>query len=70
MGEDYPMAIKKINSTARATKQREKSFNGKPVKPVRYVGGWLGHGNYIAVQEESGKLVKDNEGKPIPFGSI
>ena len=64
------MAITKNNPAARGAKQKEKTFNGKPVKPVKYIGSWRGHGNYIAVQDESGKLVKDNEGKPIPFGSI
>lgn len=64
------MAITKNNPSTRGVNQKEKTFNGKPVKPVKYIGSWLGHGNYIAVQDESGKLVKDNEGKPIPFGSI
>ena len=64
------MAITKNNPSKRGVNQKDKTFNGKPVKPVKYIGSWLGHGNYIAVQDESGKLVKDNEGKPIPFGSI
>ena len=64
------MAITKNNPATRVANQKEKTFNGKPVKPFKYIGSWLGHGNYIAVQDESGKLVKDNEGKPIPFGSI
>jgi len=64
------VAITKNNPAARGAKQKEKTFNGKPVKPVKYIGSWLGHGNYIAAQDESGKLLKDNEGRPIPFGSI
>ncbi len=64
------MAITKNNPVSGETLEKEKTFNGKPVKPVKYIGSWLGHGNYIAVQDESGKLIKDNEGKPIPFGSI
>ena len=45
------MAITKNNPAARGAKQKEKTFNGKPVKPVKYIGSWLGHGNYIAVQD-------------------
>ena len=64
------MAITKKNPLAKGAKQKDKTFNGKVAKPVKYIGSWLGHGNYIADQDEAGKLIKDTEGRPIPYGSI
>ena len=64
------MAIIKNNPLASRTNQKDKTFNGKVAKPVKYIGSWLGHGNYIAAQDEAGKLIKDSEGRPIPYGSI
>ncbi len=64
------MALNKNNPNARGAKQKDKTYNGKPVKPVLYVGTWVGEGKYIAAQEENGKLIRDNDGKPIPYVGI
>ena len=40
------------------------------VKPVLYVGTAVGHGRYIAAQDDSGKLIMGQEGKPIAFRDI
>ncbi len=64
------MALNKNNPNARGAKQKEKTFNGKPVKTVLFVGTWVGEGKFMAAQEESGKLITDKEGNPIPYVSI
>lgn len=48
----------------------QKMFSGKPVKPVLYIGSHIGHGKYIAVQFEDGKMAEDSEGKPIMWDAI
>ncbi len=60
----------KNNPARRGTADEQKTFDGKPVKPVLYVGSHVGHGRYMAAQDDGGKLVKDGEGKPIPFSQI
>ena len=60
----------KNNPSRRNRQNQEKTFDGKKVKPVLYVGSHVGHGRYIATQEEDGKLVFDKEGKPIPYSQI
>ena len=60
----------KNDPNARGTAGSEKTYDGKKVKPVLYVGTAVGHGRYIAVQDEGGKLVMDREGKPVPFRDI
>ena len=60
----------KNNPGRRNRQDKEKVFDGKKVKPVLYVGSYVGHGRYIAAQEEGGKLVSDKEGKPIPYRQI
>ena len=47
----------KNNPSRRNRQQQEKIFDGKKVKPVLYVGSHVGHGRYMATQEENGKLV-------------
>ncbi len=65
------MPLTKNNPAVRANRTRkEKTHDGKPVKPVLYLGKWVGQGRYIAAQDESGNLVRDNQGRPIPFASI
>jgi hypothetical protein len=49
------------------TKLRE--HQGKTVKPVLYFGKHQGHGNYIAAAYETGDLVVDAYGRPIPYQS-
>ena len=48
----------------------DKTFDGKKVKPVLYVGTAVGHGRYIAAQDEGGKLIMGRDDKPIPFRDI
>ena len=44
-----------------------KTYEGKKIKPVLYVGTAVGHGRFIAAQDESGKLILDRGGKPMPY---
>ncbi|MEZ5824145.1 MAG: hypothetical protein R3C97_05230 [Geminicoccaceae bacterium] len=64
------MSKSKNDPTARGPAQQLKTFDGKKIKPALYVGTAVGHGRYIAGQDESGKLVMDREGRPIPFRDI
>jgi len=66
------MAVKtsKNDPTQRGAAATSKTLDGKKVKPVLYVGSWVGHGRYIAAQDESGKLTTDQKGKPISYTSI
>ncbi len=60
----------KNDPTARGPAQQSKTFEGKKVKPALYVGTAVGHGRYIAAQDEGGKLVLERGGKPIPYRDI
>ena len=60
----------KNNPAMRALRTVDTLYKGKKVKPVLYVGSYVGHGRYIACQDESGKLVTDAAGKPVPFSQI
>ena len=60
----------KNNPSRRGRTDQDKLFDGKKVKPVLYIGSHVGHGRYMATQEENGKLVMDKEGKPIPYSQI
>ena len=53
------MALNKNNPNARGAKQQDKTYNGKPIKPVLYVGNWVGQGKFMAAQTEDGKIIKD-----------
>ena len=53
--------VSKNNPSRRGRKDQDKLFDGKKVKPVLYVGSHVGHGRYMATQEENGKLVMDKE---------
>jgi hypothetical protein len=44
-------------------------LNGKKITPVLYNGRACGHGKYFA-GEVDGKLVVDDDGKPVPFAQI
>lgn len=55
---------------ARRAAGEDKTFDGKKVKPVLYVGTAVGHGRYIAAQDEAGKLIMGRDNKPIPFRDI
>ena len=54
------MALNKNNPNARGAKQQDKTYNGKPIKPVLYVGNWVGQGKFMAAQTEDGKIIKDS----------
>ncbi len=60
----------KNDPTARGPTQQGKTFEGKKVKPVLYVGSAVGHGRYIAAQDESGKLVLGADGRPVAYRDI
>ncbi|MDP6352709.1 MAG: hypothetical protein QF926_14315 [Alphaproteobacteria bacterium] len=60
----------KNNPARRGKAPEEKTFEGKKIKPVLYVGSHVGHGRYIAAQDEGGKLVTDTSGKPVPFSQV
>lgn len=60
----------KNNVSNRGKGAELKKLDGKIVKPVLYKGERLGHGNYIASKFEDGKLVRDAEGKPIPYQMV
>ncbi|HET6518246.1 MAG TPA: hypothetical protein VFG47_00285, partial [Geminicoccaceae bacterium] len=60
----------KNDPTARGQAGPDKTFEGKKVKPVLYVGTAVGHGRYIAAQDEGGKLVMDRDGRPIAFRDV
>ena len=62
--------VSKNNPSRRGRQDQDKLFDGKKVKPVLYVGSHVGHGRYMATQEENGKLVVDKDGKPIPYSQI
>jgi hypothetical protein len=60
----------KNDPNARGQAGEDKTFEGKKVKPVLYVGTAVGHGRYIAAQDESGKLIMGRDGQPIAFRDI
>jgi hypothetical protein len=60
----------KNDPSTRGGAGEEKTFEGKKVKPVLYVGTAVGHGRYIAAQDESGKLIMGRDGQPIAFRDI
>jgi hypothetical protein len=60
----------KNNPARRQGRPNEKEYQNKKVKPVLYVGSFVGHGRYVAAQDEGGKLVMDAHGKPIPYKQI
>ena len=45
------MALNKNNPNARGAKQQDKTHGGKPIKPVLYVGTWIGEGKYMFVEK-------------------
>jgi hypothetical protein len=57
----------KNDPTARGPAQQAKTYEGKKIKPVLYVGTAVGHGRFIAAQDEGGKLIVDRGGKPVPY---
>ncbi|MFP6759795.1 MAG: hypothetical protein VCC99_16510 [Alphaproteobacteria bacterium] len=60
----------KNNPARRAGRTNEKEYDGRKVKPVLYVGSFVGHSKYVAAQDEGGKMILDAAGKPIPFSQL
>lgn len=60
----------KNNPQNRGAASKGKTFDGKPVKPVLYVGSHVGHGKYIAAQYDNGQMVVDKDGKPLMWDAI
>ena len=60
----------KNNVSNRGKSAKMKYVKGKAIKPIMYIGERLRHGNYMAAQLDSGELIKDNTGKPIPYKII
>jgi len=60
----------KNDPSARGAADEGKTFDGKKVKPVLYVGTAVGHGRYLAVQGEGGQLSMGGDGKPIAFRDV
>jgi len=59
------------NNPASRGKAEKKKYNGKIVKPVKYIGTHIGHGSYMAVQyEEGGAVALDNNKKPLMWDAI
>jgi hypothetical protein len=67
MGEMLKTSKSKNDPTARGPAQQAKTYEGKKIKPVLYVGTAVGHGRFIAAQDESGKMIMDRGGKPVPY---
>jgi len=49
--------------------QRQRMLDGQPVKPVLYNGRAAGMGKYFT-GEVGGKLICDDNGKPLPISEI
>ena len=60
----------KNDPNARGPEGEGKTFEGRKVKPVLYVGTAVGHGRYIAAQDEGGKLILARDGRPLAFRDI
>lgn len=60
----------KNDPSARGAATPAKMYDGKKIKPALYVGTAIGHGRYIAAQDESGKMILDRGGKPVPYRLI
>ena len=65
-----PMASRNNPARRGGDRGAEKQFDGKTVKPVLYVGSLVGHGRYVAAQDDKGALVRDPSGKPLSWRRI
>jgi hypothetical protein len=65
------MAISKTAKAALGDKGAagKRTYNGKEVRPVLYVGRQVGHGKYMAGSVD-GALVTDAKGVPVRFSRI
>ena len=67
---EVKVALNKNNPNARGAKQQDNTYNGKSIKPVLFVGTWVGQGRFMAAQTDDGKIIRDNRGKPIPYSAF
>lgn len=58
----------KNNVANRGAAAVAKKVNGQPVKPVKWMSS--GGRSYMAAVYETGKLVLDGKGQPIPYSMI
>jgi hypothetical protein len=67
----------KLNTMAGASKnnpgvrqtQRKKYYQGKEMKPCLYIGKLVGQGKYMSGHVD-GDVIRDSQGKPIPYHQI
>ncbi|MBN8828016.1 MAG: hypothetical protein J0H68_04855 [Sphingobacteriia bacterium] len=55
------------NDPTTREKAKDIFYNGKKVKPVRFVSE---SGSFMAAEDESGNVMTDEEGNPIPWSNI
>lgn len=58
------------NNPQNRGKVEQKTYDGKPVKPVLYIGSHTGHGKYMAVQFDNGDMPTDESGKPVMWDAL
>jgi hypothetical protein len=64
------MGKSKNNIANRGQGAAAKFYDGKEIKPVKYVGTHVGHGKYMAVMFDNGNMAEDENGKPIMWDAI
>jgi hypothetical protein len=60
----------KNNPANRGKANEARIYNGKPVKPVKYMGSHFGHGTYMTAQYEDGNMVMDEADKPVMWDAM
>lgn len=55
------------NDPSNREKVKEVFYNGKKVKPVKFIGESV---SYMAAEFEDGSMVTDSNGDPLPWSSI
>ena len=49
----------------------KKTYNGKDIEPIMYVGTYAGHGKYMSAKySKTTDIILDAAGKPIEWKSI
>ena len=66
----YKLSVMSKNNPSKRTKAKVKTFKGKPVKPVVYVGTHVGQGKYTAVQFDDGKMAFDENNEPLHWDAV
>jgi hypothetical protein len=60
----------KNNPAARGKAGGIKKVGGKIIKPVLFIGKYVGQANYMAGQNETGQMLMAASGTPVPFADI